>query len=48
MANGAERYQAGGNLLSSLKAGENIFYNTFKRISYSYFKQNAEAVVNFN
>jgi hypothetical protein len=41
-------YQAGGNLLSGVKTGENIFYNTFKRIFYSYFKQNAEAIVNFN
>ena len=41
-------YQAGGNLLSGVKTGENIFYNTFKRIFYRYFKQNAETIVNFN
>jgi hypothetical protein len=48
LANGAERYQAWGNLLSCVKTEENLFYNTFKMIFYSYFKQNAEAVVNFN
>jgi hypothetical protein len=31
-----------------VKTGENLFYNTFKMISYSYFKQNAEVIVNFN
>ena len=31
-----------------MKTGENLFYNTFKMISYSYFKQNAEVIVNFN
>jgi hypothetical protein len=41
-------YQAGSNLLSGVNTGENIFYNTFTRIFYRYFKQNAEAVVNFN
>lgn len=43
-----EGYQAWGNLLSSLKTGANSFYNTFKMSFYRYFKQNAEAVVNFN
>jgi hypothetical protein len=37
-----------GNLLSGVKTGENLFYNTFKMIFSSYFKQNAEAAVNFN
>jgi hypothetical protein len=41
-------YQAGGNLLYSLKTGEDSFYHTFKMSFYRYFKQNAEAVVNFN
>ena len=43
-----EWYQAGGNLFSSLNTGENPFYHIFKMSSYRYFKQNAEAVVNFN
>ena len=48
MANGTQRYQAWGNLLSGVKTAENLFYNTFKMICYSYFKQNAEVIVNFN
>jgi len=43
-----EGYQAWGNLLSSLKRGEDSFYHTFKMSFYRYFKQKAEAVVNFN
>jgi hypothetical protein len=37
-----------GNLLSGVKTGKNLFYNSFKMILSSYFKQNAEAIVNFN
>jgi hypothetical protein len=43
-----EGYRAGGNLLSSLKTGEDSFYHTFKMSVYRYFKQKAKAVVNFN
>ncbi len=42
-----EGYQAGGNLLSSLKTGKNAFYHTFSINFYRYFKQNAKAIVNF-
>jgi hypothetical protein len=37
-----------GNLLSGVKTEENRFHNSFKMILSSYFKQNAEAIVNFN
>ena len=30
------------------KTGEDPFYHTFKMSFYSYFKHNAEAIVNFN
>ncbi len=42
-----EGYQAGGNLLSSLKTGKDAFYHTFNINFYRYFKQNAKAIVNF-
>jgi hypothetical protein len=48
MANGTHRDQAWGNLLSGINTGENLFYTTFKMIFYSYFKQNAEVIANFN
>ena len=43
-----EGCQAWGNLLSCVKTEKTPFYHTFKMILYSYFKQNADAVVNFN